>query len=83
MTYQEEMDWIVTNPKRNNFIRNLCISQKGNTLVLFQFRRESTEKILMDLISEKAAEGRSVFFVHGGTDTEQREKHKSVDRERE
>ena len=77
MTYQEEIDWIVTNPKRNNFIRNLCVSQKGNTLVLFQFV-EKHGKILNDLIKEKVAEGRSVFFVYGGTDTEQREKIRAL-----
>ena len=77
MTYQEEMDWIVSNPKRNNFIRNLCVSQKGNTLVLFQFV-EKHGKLLMDLISEKVSEGRNVFFVHGGTDTEQREKIRAL-----
>lgn len=77
MTYQEEMDWIVSNPKRNNFIRNLCVSQKGNTLVLFQFV-EKHGKVLMDLISEKVSEGRNVFFVHGGTDTEQREKIRAL-----
>ena len=36
-TYQEEMDWLVTNEKRNKFIRNLAVASKGNTLVLFQF----------------------------------------------
>ena len=36
MTYQEEMDWIVRNEKRNGFIRNLVNGLKGNTLVLFQ-----------------------------------------------
>lgn len=72
MTYQEEMDWIVTNPKRNNFIRNLCLSQTGNTLVLFQFV-EKHGKVLYELINNKVEERRNVFFVHGGTDTEQRE----------
>ena len=35
-TYQEEMDWLVANEKRNKFIRNLALASKGNTLVLFQ-----------------------------------------------
>ena len=77
MTYQEEMDWIVTHPKRNNFIRNLCVSQKGNTLVLFQFV-EKHGKVLYDLISQKVEGDRKVFFVHGGTDTEQREKIRAL-----
>lgn len=77
MTYQEEMDWIVTNPKRNNFIRNLCVSQKGNTLVLFQFV-EKHGKVLTELIKNRVEDRRSVFFVHGGTDTEQREEIRAL-----
>jgi len=37
MTYQEEMDYIVTHPKRNKFIKDLTLNLKGNTLVLFQY----------------------------------------------
>ena len=37
MTYQEEMDYLVSNDSRNEFICNLVYSLKGNTLVLFQY----------------------------------------------
>src|SRR6056300_1884733 len=37
LTYQEEVDFLVTYEPRNKFIRNLAVTQKGNTLVLFQF----------------------------------------------
>jgi superfamily II DNA or RNA helicase len=77
MTYQEEMDWIVSNPRRNTFIKNLCTTQKGNTLVLFQYV-EKHGKVLNDLVSEKVGDKRSVFFVHGGTDTEQREQIRAL-----
>ena len=70
-TYQDEMDFIVQYEPRNKFIRNLAIKQEGNTLVLFQYV-EKHGKILFDLIQEKA-ENRKVFFVFGGTDTDQRE----------
>ncbi len=72
MPYQEEMNWLVTNPKRNAVITNLSIAQTGNTLVLYQFV-EKHGAVLNTMISEKAKDGRKVFFVHGGTDTEQRE----------
>ena len=36
-TYQQEMDFIVRNEKRNKFIRNLTLSTQGNTLLLFQY----------------------------------------------
>ena len=71
MSYHDEMDFIVQYPARNKFIRNLALDQKGNTLVLFQFV-EKHGKLLYDMIWAKC-EDRQVFFVYGGTDTEQRE----------
>ena len=71
-TYQEEMDWLVGNDKRNKFIRNLAVNSKGNTLVLFQYV-EKHGKVLYDLIKDKVHEERKVFFVYGGTDTADRE----------
>ena len=70
--YQKELDFVVTHERRNKFIRNLALKQKGNTLLLFQFV-EKHGKVLYNMISEKAAEGRKIFFVFGGTDTETRE----------
>lgn len=76
-SYQEEIDWIVTHEKRNNFIRNLVLDQKGNTLVLFNYV-EKHGKVLHDMISERAAEGRKVFFVHGAVETEDRESIRAI-----
>lgn len=71
LKYPEEMDFLVQYEPRNKFIRNLAIDQKGNTLVLFQYV-EKHGKALFDMIKSKD-ENRKVFFVYGGTDTEQRE----------
>jgi superfamily II DNA or RNA helicase len=76
-TYQEEMDWLVTHPARNRFIRNLALAQTGNTLVLFQYV-EKHGKALHEMIAARAADGRQVFFVYGGTDTEQREQVRRI-----
>jgi len=70
-TYQEEMDFIVSSSNRNRFIRNLAISMNTNTLVLFQMVEKHGKK-LYEMIKEKSGE-RKVYFVHGGTDTEDRE----------
>ncbi len=35
--YQDEVDFLVRNESRNRFLRNLSISLKGNTLMLFHF----------------------------------------------
>lgn len=77
MSYQEEMDYIVNHEKRNNFIRNLAIDQKGNTLLLFQYV-EKHGRILYDSILEKSNEDRKVFFVHGGIDGDQREEIRKI-----
>ena len=77
MKYQDEMDFIVNHSKRNNFIRNLAIDQKGNTLLLFQYV-EKHGKILYNLISEKVDSDRKVFFVHGGVDGDQREEIRRI-----
>lgn len=76
MTYQEEMDWLVTNHRRNIVIRNLSITQEGNTLVLFQYV-EKHGQTLYDMISTKCPD-RKVFFVFGGTDTDTREQIRAI-----
>ena len=53
-TYQEEMDFIVSNEKRNRYIRNLSKGLKqGNTLCLFQYV-EKHGKDLYEAIKDKA-----------------------------
>ena len=69
--YQDEVDWIVSNPLRNKFLRNLTLSAEGNTLLLFQFV-DKHGKLLYDSIKSKDP-NRKVFFIHGGVDAEDRE----------
>ena len=70
-TYQEEMDYLVSNEKRNKYIRNLVTGLQGNTLVLCQYV-EKHGVILQKLIEEKS--DKQVFFVYGGVAAEEREK---------
>ena len=70
-TYQEEMDFLISHTSRNNFVSNLALSLRGNTLVLFE-RVEKHGKILNRMIEEKVESGRKVFFVHGATPTDER-----------
>jgi superfamily II DNA or RNA helicase len=76
-TYQQEIDWIVTHPKRNKFIQNLVLDQKGNTLVLFQYVEKHGE-VLLNMLSEKVEKGRELFFVHGGVETKDREAVRAI-----
>tara|TARA_B110000305_G_C19456497_1_gene651275 strand:- start:2829 stop:4307 length:1479 start_codon:yes stop_codon:yes gene_type:complete len=70
--YQDEVDYIVRNEKRNKLIKNLTLDLKGNTLVLFQFV-DKHGKPLFELINNNAAANRKVFFVSGATETSDRE----------
>jgi len=71
-TYQDEIDFIVGHEKRNNFIRNLALDLKGNTLILYNYV-EKHGKPLFNLIRDKADENRKVFFVSGDVATSDRE----------
>ena len=71
-TYQEEMDFLVSNTKRNKFIRNLVTGLQGNTLCLFQYV-EKHGQTLKEMIEEKA-DDKKIFYVHGGVEAEEREK---------
>ena len=70
MTYQEEMDYLVSNDARNEFICNLVYSLKGNTLVLFQYV-EKHGVVLRDKMFKRL--GDKLHYVYGGTATEDRE----------
>ena len=76
-TYQEEIDWIVQNPQRNEIIKNLTIAQEGNTLLLFQYV-EKHGKVLHEMIDKAVKDNRKVFFVYGGTDTQTREDIRAI-----
>jgi superfamily II DNA or RNA helicase len=76
-TYQDEMEFLTQHPGRNRFIRNLALSQTGNTLVLFQYVEKHGKALHAD-IAARAAQGRMVFFVSGSTDTEQREQVRKI-----
>ena len=71
-TYQDEIQYLIEHEQRNNFIKNLTLDLKGNTLVLFS-RVEAHGAVLYDLINISKTGDRKVFFIHGGVDTEERE----------
>ena len=76
MKYQDEIRWIVSNPKRNDFIANLTDNIKTNTLILFNYV-DLHGKPLYNVIKEKC-KNRKVFFIYGGTDAEQRENIRNI-----
>tara|TARA_R110000824_G_scaffold149265_1_gene319446 strand:+ start:32 stop:1075 length:1044 start_codon:yes stop_codon:yes gene_type:complete len=75
--YKEEIEWIVSNKKRSDFIVNLVKNIDGNTLILFNFV-DSHGKPLYESIKESVSKDRKVFFIYGGTDVDQREQIRNI-----
>ena len=80
--YQDEIDYLISHDRRNNFIKNLALDLKGNTLVLFA-RVEDHGKILYDKINNDKDGDRKIFFIHGGIDVDNREICRSITEEEE
>lgn len=74
--YHAEMDYIVKNQQRNAFIKNLALSLKGNSLVLFQLVEKHGRELHRLIDAEKGK--RKIFFVFGGTDVEVRESIRAI-----
>lgn len=77
-TYQEEIQYLISNEVRNKFIKNLAVSLGKNTLILYQMV-DKHGQILYDMIKDTEKIGnRKVFFVYGGTDTNDREEIRRI-----
>ena len=76
MTYQEEMDYLVSNDARNIFIVNLVRSLKGNTLVLFQYVEK--HGVILHSMMSNTDMGGNLHYVYGGTETEDRESVREI-----
>lgn len=76
--YQKELEYLFANHERNKFIRNLTISMKKNTLVLFSYV-DKHGKILYDMLNNAKLLGdRKLYFIHGGVDTDERETIRAI-----
>ena len=76
-SYHDEMEYLVEHKGRNNLIKNLVKDIEGNTLVLFNYI-EKHGTPLYDLINNNIDDARKVFFVHGGTEVEDREEVRKI-----
>jgi len=75
MVYADEIRWVVSNKRRNEFIKTLCNKLTGNTLVLFNFV-ELQGKPLYELIKNSST--KPVYFIHGATEVDEREQIRKV-----
>jgi len=76
-TFEEEIQYIISHDRRNNFIKNLALDLKGNTLILYA-RVEGHGQPLFDLINNSKSDDRQVFFIHGGVETQNREQVRAI-----
>jgi len=74
LKYSDEIQYIVSHKTRNDFISRLCDNLSGNTLCLYQLV-EKHGLVLYNLMKDF---NRKVFFIHGGVDTEDREKIRAI-----
>ena len=75
--YQQEMEYLCMHTRRSNFICNLALDLKGNTLVLFNYIEKHGEP-LWEMINNKVSKDRKIFFIHGGVDAYEREEARSI-----
>jgi superfamily II DNA or RNA helicase len=68
---------LINNRGRNNLIKNLVKDLDGNTLLLFNYVEKHGEP-LFELINSVIDSSRKIFFVHGGTDVEDREEVRQI-----
>lgn len=73
LVYKDEIDWIVRDARRNNFIKNLALSLKGNTLILFQYV-EKHGNVLYSLLAGR----QNVYFVSGQVEADVRENIRKI-----
>jgi superfamily II DNA or RNA helicase len=77
-TYDEEIDFLVSNPARNEFICKLALASSGNTLILFQYVEKHGQVLHRMLQQLNSDSSRPIFFVSGEVDAELRENIRKI-----
>jgi len=73
--YYVELDYLISSPDRNRFIKNLALSLKGNTLVLFKFEKHG--QYLNAQILQHSF-GRPIYYVFGNVASEDRDRIRKI-----
>ncbi len=81
-TYEDEIQYLINHEQRNNFIKNLTLDQKGNTLILYS-RVEDHGMPLYEMINKSKEANRKCFFVYGGVAAEEREQVREITEQEE
>ena len=78
LDYQQEIDFIVSHPKRNRLLAKVATQQKGNTLMLFNFIERHGEVLFRILQPLCEQVGKKLFYIHGATDVDDRENIRQI-----
>lgn len=76
--YQDEVDFIISNKQRNQFLVDLALDLDGNTLMLFNFISKHG-KMILELLQQKAEEkGKVLYYIDGSVHVDEREKIRAL-----
>lgn len=73
--YNQELEWLILNKKRNDFICNLANNLPGNTLVLYNFVDKHGIPLYEQIKKENKKE---TYLICGKTDVEEREEIRKI-----
>lgn len=73
--YQQEIDWLVSNETRNNFLCKIALTTDGTTLLLVKHVEKHAE-VLYKMLQEKSE--RPVYYISGSVDVDERERIRKV-----
>jgi superfamily II DNA or RNA helicase len=71
ISYQQEVEWLCKNQRRNKLIKDLCRSLEGNTMVLYRYV-DGHGRPLYDLLKNNITDY-PVHFISGEVEKEDRE----------
>jgi superfamily II DNA or RNA helicase len=74
MEYQDEINFLLCQDKRNDFFVNLALSLKGNSFLMFRIKSHGQK--MYEAIKEKAT--CPVYYIDGDTSTEERNRLKKI-----
>jgi len=74
--YRDELEYLISDSKRNKFICNLAMSLEKNTLILFNYIAKHGD--LLKEMLDKVKGKRPVYYIHGKIDAEIREQVRQI-----
>jgi len=76
LKYQDEVDWLITNPDRQEFIAKMAVAQKKNTLLLYDRHIQGDDLLarIQALVAESDDPDRPVYQIKGSVKGAERER---------